>query len=142
MKLIINDTDVITKITEEAYYAKVVGEGDDAHLSECPQAEASHIFLPNENMAYMANMGTIVEVAKVPDGITAYNYKYEDGEFKINVKYRRQIIIEELEELDKIINRATEDLYEATGTTPYTDIGGAIEKKNELRAELAALPEE
>lgn len=45
-------------------------------------------------------------------------------------------IIGELNELDKTINRATEDLYTLTNSTPYTSIAEVISRKNELRQEL------
>lgn len=48
-------------------------------------------------------------------------------------------IKEELEELDKIINRATEDLYALTEATPYQTVQEIINKKNELRQELKTL---
>lgn len=51
-------------------------------------------------------------------------------------KYREQEIKNELEELDKIINRATEDLYVLTNLTPYESITKVINRKNELRNEL------
>ena len=48
-------------------------------------------------------------------------------------------IKEELEELDKIINRATEDLYALTNAKPYQTIQETINRKNELRQELKNL---
>lgn len=45
-------------------------------------------------------------------------------------------IKKELEKLDQTINRATEDLYELTGTTPYKSTGDVIERKKELRQQL------
>jgi hypothetical protein len=45
-------------------------------------------------------------------------------------------IKKELEGLDQTINRATEDLYELTGTTPYKSTGDVIERKKELRQQL------
>lgn len=45
-------------------------------------------------------------------------------------------IKEELEELDKVINRATEDLYSLTGAKPYKTTQETIDRKNELRQEL------
>lgn len=45
-------------------------------------------------------------------------------------------IKEELNELDKIINRATEDLYALTEVTPYQTVQETIDRKNELRQEL------
>jgi hypothetical protein len=51
-------------------------------------------------------------------------------------KQREQQIRAELNELDQTINRATEDLYVLTNSTPYTSIAEVISRKNELRQEL------
>lgn len=45
----------------------------------------------------------------------------------------------ELNSLDTTINRATEDLYVLTNTTPYTTIQEVINKKEALRTELQEL---
>ena len=45
----------------------------------------------------------------------------------------------ELNSLDTTINRATEDLYVLTNTTPYTTIQETINRKEELRKELQEL---
>lgn len=50
--------------------------------------------------------------------------------------YRINEIKEELNELDKTINRATEDLYVLSNLTPYAGITEIINKKNKLREEL------
>lgn len=136
MILLVNEQNVIINITENAYYAKIVGEGDNAHLGECTQQQATHIFLPDENMAYMAGMATLIEVESVPANVTAYNYKYVNNEYVVNTEYRQEEILKELAELDKTINRATEDLYIATNTTPYEAVAAVIARKNELRQEL------
>ena len=47
-----------------------------------------------------------------------------------------------LEELDKIINRATEDLYVLTKTEPYPTVQETIEQKGKLRLELQELTKE
>lgn len=51
-------------------------------------------------------------------------------------KMRADEIKLELNELDKTINRATEDLYTLTSSTPYTSVAEVIRRKNELRQEL------
>lgn len=51
-------------------------------------------------------------------------------------KYRANEIKSELEELDKTINRAVEDLYTLTNLTPYASVAEVISRKNELRQEL------
>jgi len=52
---------------------------------------------------------------------------------------RIEEIKSELNELDTTINRATEDLYVLTNTTPYTTTQEVIAKKEELRKELQEL---
>lgn len=57
---------------------------------------------------------------------------------------RNQRIIEikeELKELDKIINRATEDIYVSIKIVPYIKTEDVIQKKEKLRAELKDLNE-
>lgn len=48
-------------------------------------------------------------------------------------------IHKELEELDGIISRGLEDLYEMTHNTPYPRLQEAIDRKVELRQELEQL---
>lgn len=52
---------------------------------------------------------------------------------------RTQEIKVELNSLDVIINRATEDLYDLTNTTPYETTQNVINRKKELREELKTL---
>ena len=54
-------------------------------------------------------------------------------------KRRENEIKTELENLDKTINRATEDLYVLSNLTPYEGITKVINRKNELRQELGDL---
>ena len=68
--------------------------------------------------------GELVDVVEIP--------KTEE---EINEENAMEIK-KELEELDQTINRATEDLYELTGTTPYKSTGDVIERKKELRQQL------
>lgn len=49
---------------------------------------------------------------------------------------RIEEIHKELEELDAIISRGLEDLYNLTGKTPYSRLQQAIDRKIELREEL------
>lgn len=74
-----------------------------------------------------------------------YNYKYVNGKV-VNLGLKREFtmteeekILEELQELDKTINRATEDLYELTEVTPYKSTQNVINRKIELRNELNLL---
>lgn len=59
--------------------------------------------------------------------------KYTEEQLK---EIKINSIIEELNELDKTINRATEDLYTLTNLTPYASVAEVISRKNELRQEL------
>ena len=59
--------------------------------------------------------------------------KYTEEQLK---EIKINSIIEELNELDKTINRATEDLYTLTNSTPYASVAEVISRKNELRQEL------
>ena len=52
---------------------------------------------------------------------------------------RIEEILQELTSLDSTINRATEDLYVLTNTTPYTTVQETINRKEELRKELQEL---
>lgn len=54
-------------------------------------------------------------------------------------KERIAQIHEELEELDKVISRGLEDLYEMTHNTPYPRLQEAIDTKKDLREELEQL---
>lgn len=65
-----------------------------------------------------------------------------DGTWHKHVKTdeeREVEIHQRLEELDKTINRATEDLYELTDTTPYIAVQEVIDEKVSLREELQTL---
>lgn len=141
MKVLLNEKKVVFDFGEDIVFAK--GGAPDGGLQECPESEATHIWNREKNMAVMANVElsgiTMIEVEEIPEEVKEYEYKYVDGEFVINVEYRREQITRELEEKDKIINRATEDLYKATETTPYASVAKVIEEKEALRAELAQL---
>ena len=155
-KIVLNSENVILKISEEGTYAHIVGTGNDTHWEGCTEEVARNdyenrssqsgafkdggIYFPNENMVMPFNCGvdSIIEV-EVPEEVKEREYKYINGEFIINIPVRKENIIRELAELDTIINRATEDLYVATGTTPYASVEEVIAKKEELRKELAEL---
>lgn len=66
---------------------------------------------------------------------TVWFEKRELTEEEIKEERANEIKIE-LEELDKTINRATEDLYTLTNSTPYASVAEVISRKNELRQEL------
>lgn len=155
-KLILNNENVILNITETCEYAHVVGEGKKTHWEQCSEEIAREdyknrqvldykiidggIIIPKGNMIipFATGADRIVEV-EVPDYVKAQEYKYENGQFIINTPIRIQKIKDELTELDTIINRATEDLYVAMDTTAYVSVQEVIDRKNALRAELAAL---
>lgn len=73
------------------------------------------------------------------------NYKYNMGKV-INLGLKPEFamteeekILKELEVLDLTINRATEDLYNLTNTTPYKSTQEVIDRKEVLRARLKEL---
>lgn len=156
MKLILDNNNAIIKVTTNAVYAHVEGTGSTTHWAECSEEIAREdyanrkvtpeeiidggILAPEEKVIIPFNMGAnkIVE-AEIPEGIVASEYKYVDGEFIVNAPIRIRVIKDELEALDAIINRATEDLYIATETVAYANVQAAIDRKNVLRAELATL---
>lgn len=156
MKLILDNNNAIIKVTTNAVYAHVEGTGNTTHWAECSEENARKdyenrkitseeiidggILAPEEKVIIPFNAGAnkIVE-AEIPEGINVLEYKYIDGEFVINAKVRANNIKQELETLDTTINRATEDLYVATGIAAYTNVQEVIDRKNALRAELASL---
>ena len=155
-KIVINENSEILYISEEGTYAHIVGIGEEMHWEACSEEIARNdhenctcdetkiidggIYFPSINMIMPFGCGAsqLIDV-EVPEGILAREYKYENGEFIINTPVRIARIKKELEELDVIINRATEDLYVATGTSAYANVQDVINRKNELRAELAQL---
>lgn len=155
-KIIIDADNVILKIAEDCDYAHITGTGANAHWEACSEEEARKdynnkqatqdyvvdggIIVSSENMIMPFDCGAhnIIET-EVPDYIKPFEYKYDNGEFIINTKIRKQNIMRELEELDQVVNRATEDLYAATSTQPYSTIEKIIQRKTELRVELANL---
>lgn len=138
MKLVIDKNNVIADIGNDIVYARPGAE--DGGLMQCTEDGATHIWNKEKNVAYMAHQDyEIIEVETVPENVEPALYKYVDGEFTINVEQKRRYILDELSNLDTVINRATEDLYTATNTTPYANVQEVINRKNELRTELAAL---
>lgn len=72
------------------------------------------------------NLVDVVEIAKTEEEIKSERIE----EIKV-----------ELTNLDNTINRATEDLYVLTDTTPYKSTQEVITRKEELRKELKTLSE-
>lgn len=71
--------------------------------------------------------GNLIDVVEVPKTQEEIN------------KEREEEIKNELVILDNTINRATEDLYTLTNTTPYQKTAEVIARKEELRQELKSL---
>lgn len=71
--------------------------------------------------------GNLIDVVEVPKTQEEINSE------------RAEEIKTELTELDTTINRATEDLYTLTNTTPYQKTADVIARKEELRQELKEL---
>lgn len=71
--------------------------------------------------------GELIDVVGIPKTEEEMNKEKEDK------------IKQELTELDNTINRATEDLYTLTNTTPYQKTAEVIQRKEELRQELKEL---
>lgn len=71
--------------------------------------------------------GDLIDVVEIPKTEEELNQE------------RIEEIKSELSNLDNTINRATEDLYTLTNTTPYQSTQEVIERKEELRAELQNL---
>ena len=93
------------------------------------------------------NAFSVKNVESQDINVVMYNYKYQNGRV-INLGLKKEFsmtkeekIKEELQELDKTINRATEDLYDLTETTPYASTQEVINRKIELRNELKTLSE-
>ena len=71
--------------------------------------------------------GNLIDVVEIPKTQEEINSE------------RAEEIKNELIELDTTINRATEDLYTLTNTTPYQKTAEVIQRKEELRQELKEL---
>ena len=82
----------------------------------------------------------VIVNAKTKEVITE-EYIPEELTLEQQKKQREKEIKWELKELDKTINRATEDLYVLSNLTPYESITKVINRKNELRQELGGLYE-
>lgn len=68
--------------------------------------------------------------------------EYVEGAWQHHIMTSGERAIEiktELQNLDSTINRATEDLYVLTNTTPYEKVAEVIQQKEELRQELQTL---
>lgn len=104
MKVLLNKEDVVFDFGEDIVFAK--GGAADGGLQECSEAEATHIWNREKNMACMNNGEiTMVEVAEIPEGVKEQEYKYVDGEFVVNEKYVPYVSPEErISILEDVIN--------------------------------------
>ena len=86
MKVLLNEEKVVFDFGEDIVFAK--GGAADGGLQECAEAEATHIWNREKNMACMNN-GEIkmVEVDTIPEEVKAQEYKYVDGAFVVNEDY-------------------------------------------------------
>ena len=143
MKLILTEENEIMIAADEAEYAHITGQGEDAHWEPCPEEIAREdyenqnfedenikdggIILPSKQMIipFASGAKQIVD-ADIPEDLNILEYKYINEEFVLNTRVRENNIKQELEQLDIIINRATEDLYKATGVTAYETVVGFL----------------
>ena len=112
---------------DENYYVLYVGEEEPEQNFYSVKIVDEELDIDLENYVYRYSQGIVEKVGYTEKG------KPRTEEEKIK---------EELEELDQTINRATEDLYELTGTTPYRSTGEVIERKKELRQQLKNINKE
>ena len=86
MKVLLNKENVVFDFGKDIVFAK--GGAPDGGLQECTEAEATHIWNREKNMACMAGMEIrMVEVADIPAEVKTEEYKYENGTFVINEEY-------------------------------------------------------
>ena len=86
MKVLLNENNVVFDFGEDIVFAK--GGAPDGGLQECAEAEATHIWNREKNMACMNNGEiTMVEVEEIPVEVKEQEYKYVDGAFVINEEY-------------------------------------------------------
>lgn len=104
MKVLLNKENVVFDFGKDIVFAK--GGAPDGGLQECAEAEATHIWNKEKNMACM-NDGeiTMVEVDNVPEEVKREEYKYVDGAFIINEDFVLYVSPEErIAMLEDVIN--------------------------------------
>ena len=111
--------------------ARINWLGDEWYLvpDNTPLAQKVQKLFPRFDFV-LDDKGELIDVVEIPK-----------TEKEIKIEQIEEIHLA-LEELDKIINRATEDLYSATNTIPHTNVQEAIEHKEKLRRELQELNKE
>jgi hypothetical protein len=89
MKILLNEENIVFDFGEDIVFAK--GGAPDGGLQECAEAEATHIWNREKNIACMANKEisgiTMIEVDNIPEEVEVEKYKYENGNFIINEDY-------------------------------------------------------
>ena len=104
MKVLLNKEKVLFDFGEDIVYAK--GGAPDGGLQKCNKSEATHIWNRTANTAVM-NDGefTMVEVAEIPEGVKAHEYKYVNGAFVENEDFVPYVSPEErIAMLEDVIN--------------------------------------
>ena len=104
MKVLLNKENAVFDFGKDIVFAK--GGAADGGLQECTEAEATHIWNREKNMACMNNGEiTMVTVRSVPAEVKAEEYKYVDGAFVINEEYVPYVSQEErIAMLEDVIN--------------------------------------
>lgn len=86
MKLLVNQDNVVFDFGEDIVFAK--GGAPDGGLQECAEAEATHIWNREKNMACMAHREiTMIDVENIPEEVEPNKYKYMNGEFVENENF-------------------------------------------------------
>lgn len=94
MKLLVNQDNVVFDFGEDIVFAK--GGAPDGGLQECAEAEATHIWNREKNMACMAHREiTMIEVDEIPAEVKEQEYKYVDGAFVVNEEFVPYVSSEE-----------------------------------------------
>lgn len=94
MKLLVNQDNVVFDFGEDIVFAK--GGAPDGGLQECAEAEATHIWNREKNMACMAHREiTMIEVDEIPTEVKEQEYKYVDGAFVVNEEFVPYVSSEE-----------------------------------------------
>lgn len=94
MKVLLNENNVVFDFGEDIVFAK--GGAPDGGLQECAEAEATHIWNREKNMACMAHREiTMIEVDEIPAEVKEQEYKYVDGAFVVNEEFVPYVSSEE-----------------------------------------------
>ena len=83
MKILLKENGVVFDFGEDIVFAKPGAE--DGGLMPCEEAEATHIWNKEKNIACMAHQEiTMIEVETIPSNVEPEKFKYVDGEFVEN----------------------------------------------------------